>query len=344
MNNLIKKFTSVLKTSNGKIIAVTFALLLPIIIIAVIILYFTNSSIGLFKYNNPYRLPNTPIPGSIDTIDIDGQTYQLNKDVFSVLFLGVDEKIAGMGRKIAIQADTIILVSINKKTGRIDLLPIPRDIMVPIMKFSMEGEYAVTENGPICIAHSFGVDRKMSGQLMLSAVSYLMYNVPISRFASVGVASISHITDYVGGVPVEMRGDFEQIAKATPGETIVLDGDLAQKYVQDRSLPMMDGTNLSRMVRQREFLLALFEVIKQKTTKNILFPLFLYGEILPYFASNLSVHEMAYCTNLSLKNNIEIVLHIMEGEVVENPNEVIYLPDNNFLKNYVTEVYYTPLR
>ncbi len=303
-------------------------------------LFLTRCSFGLFGYNNPYLLPAAPKPGSISGFTRGGVQYQLNPDVFSVLLLGVDEQAQGA---TASQADTIFLLSLNKKSGQMDLLPIPRDTVVPVMNYDIYGQYAYTEPGPICTAHSFGTNRMMSGQLMLAATSYLMYNVPVSRFVSINIDAITKIADFVGGVPVTVSADFAEIAGLPAGTEILLSGEMAELYVRGRSLAQMDGSNLSRMVRQRTFLFTLLDVVKQKAKANPLFLIQLYKELAPYMETNLSLHEMAFCGNLGLAHSADMQLHIMEGEMDGPGDEAFYHPDETSLQNYITQIYYLPV-
>lgn len=320
--------------------------LLIVFVLALVLgwIYLTKSSLGLFGYDNPYNIPGATVPGSVTEISRGGQRYTYNKDVVSVLLLGVDGANQEGDGYAPQQADTIILLSINIKTGQIDMLPIPRDIEVPIMHFDLNGEYAYTQPGPICTAHSFGANREMAGQLMGATVSYLMYNIPISCFVSVGMEAISHATDFVGGVPVQVYEDFQEISGVEAGEWYTLDGEMAELYVRGRNLRMMDGSNLSRMVRQREFLFALLGVVKQKTKENVLFPLGFYRELSPYIETDMSLHEIAFCGNMGLQNSDFINLHIMEGETVRGKTqEVEYIVDEAFLQSYVLDIYYLPV-
>lgn len=178
----------------------------------------------------------------------------------------------------------------------------------------------------------------MGGQLMEATVSYLMYNIPVARFASVSLDAISVAADFAGGVPVVMTADFEEVAGAPAGELYLLEGEMAELYVRARSLALMDGTNLSRMVRQREFLFSLLEVVKQRTRADITFPFRMYGELSPYLETDLTFHEMVFLGNLGLQNTDKIQLHLMEGEMVGDT----YVVDEAFLAEYVLDLYYLP--
>lgn len=72
----------------------------------------------------------------------------------------------------------------------------------------------------------------------------------IHWFVSVSIDAIAHLTDFLGGVPVEVPADFQQVSGVAEGETLVLDAESAELFIRARSLPEMDGTNVNRMSRQ----------------------------------------------------------------------------------------------
>lgn len=141
---------------------------------------------GLFGENNPYRLPDSAPSGDPLRLEYDGKAYAWDTDVINILLLGTDEM--EEDENVFHQADTILLLTLHKKTGKIDLLPIPRDTVTPVMRFDMEGNYAYTLPGFISTGHAYGQDDRLkSGRLSEATVSHFLYDIPIHRFFSFSI-------------------------------------------------------------------------------------------------------------------------------------------------------------
>lgn len=324
-----------------RVLVATLAVLLALLLLLLLAFWlFTSCRVGLFRVDNPYSLEAEPIAAQDLTRVVDGRQYRYNTDVVNLLLLGVDAGDSESLRVTGNQADTIILVSFNLKTGAVDMLPIPRDIVSPVMVLDVSGNVAYTLSDAICTAHAYGDGGVQSGQLMEAAVSYLMDSIPVHRFASIQFEAIAPLTDYVGGVPVEMLPDFAfaagyELSEAQTGDILLLDGEMAVQYVRERSLPYMDGTNLSRMVRQRQYLFALVDVIKARTKSDLFFPLRLYSEMQPYLKTDLTFRELAYLGWRALRAE-DIQLHVMDGEMVE----LEYVVNQEFLQQYILDTFY----
>jgi anionic cell wall polymer biosynthesis LytR-Cps2A-Psr (LCP) family protein len=85
------------------------------------------------------------------------------------------------------------------------------------------------------------------------------------------------LNDFVGGVPVTVQDDF--MTRADPGfvkgQTVTLQGDLAEKYVRYRDITE-DFTAMTRMNRQRQYAIAFSDVLlaKQKADNKTISNMF----------------------------------------------------------------------
>ena len=75
--------------------------------------------------------PDTVLPEEIDWADVDVTVMQ-DSSVKNILFIGQDAR-QGEGRS---RSDTMIICSLNKKTGKIILTSVMRDMYVPIPGYS----------------------------------------------------------------------------------------------------------------------------------------------------------------------------------------------------------------
>ena len=73
----------------------------------------------------------------------NGKTYEYNKNITSILFMGVDKReleeteVNGTGG----QADVIVLFAVDTKTGKISMINISRDTMTDVTVYSANGGY-----------------------------------------------------------------------------------------------------------------------------------------------------------------------------------------------------------
>lgn len=313
----------------GKIAISATALLLAL---ALIFVYLTQSTLGLFLPKRSYVPPDIPSPFQ-PAISRNGQHYTYNSQMISLLILGVDTSESQASTYN--QADTILLLSLDKRGGDSHLLAIPRDTQIPVRHYDINGEYSYSETGPLCTAHSFSPNRVTAGQLMEDAVSQCMEGVPVQRFVSIDIDAVATAADFIGGVPVVVTEDFAQVAQAPAGTEIVVRGELAMQYVRGRSMQGMDGTNLNRMARQKIFLSSFKEKLLEKSKKDPLFAIRFYLQMKPYLATDLSFHEIVYLGNLLGKSAQNMDFVSVPGHFEEN-----FVLDGAFLQEYILKTYY----
>ncbi|HBG01495.1 MAG TPA: hypothetical protein DDW87_07980 [Firmicutes bacterium] len=164
-----------------------------------------------------------------------------------VLFLGTDEKAEGGTR-----ADSIMLFSLDTKTGEAGVLSIPRDTRVWIpSRQRWERVNAAYAHGGATMA--------------MEAVSQLV-GVPVDYYVQTDFAGFEQIVDLLGGVEINVARRMHYVDKAqdlyidiAPGRQ-VLDGERALQYVRFRDrlgdVSLVDPFNDQydgRVERQRQF-------------------------------------------------------------------------------------------
>ena len=159
-------------------------------------------AIGVFFYKASYTFSQisvkNPSAGGIlplaDNIPLPVQ----DPDRINILLLGY----GGEGHDGPYLTDSILLVSIQKSTGRVGLISIPRDLYV-----TMPGE---TYKEKINNAYSLGLEKKgVAGALFLSktAVSRAT-GLYIDHTVSVDHEAFKQIVDIIGGVDVKLNKPF----------------------------------------------------------------------------------------------------------------------------------------
>lgn len=178
------------------------------------------------------------------------------REPINILLLGVDTRIGDTGPP---RSDTIIVVHVDPVAKRVDMLSIPRDLLVEI-----PGYYATKINA----AYPFGEqDESIPGggpTLVAQTIEY-NFGIPIHYFAEVDIAGMEKVVDTIGGVMIDVPGIVkdDQYPTEDSGYTRVMftpglqmmDGVMAVRYARTRH----DGGDFSRQTRQQQVLLAIRE-------------------------------------------------------------------------------------
>lgn len=169
------------------------------------------------------------------------QAAGLDKDVLNILLLGTDsDGMLNYGR-----TDTMIICSIHKKTGLVQLSSIARDLYVDIPNASI--------NDRINAANAYGGPR-----LAMKAVNEAL-GLNIEHYVTVNFSGFEQIVEVLGGVTITISdAEANEINKRLNSHTLSSGGDVhlngqqALAYVRIRSL----DNNFGRNSRQRTFLAA----------------------------------------------------------------------------------------
>ncbi|KLU40219.1 MAG: hypothetical protein AA931_00870 [Peptococcaceae bacterium 1109] len=179
----------------------------------------------------------------------------VGNDRLHILVLGTDN-FAGSGTR----ADTILVASVDSRTGDVGMLSIPRDTRVWLRPQNRWDR--------VNAAYAYG-----GPELVMDAVSHLL-NVPISYYVQTDFEGFSKIVDILGGIEMVVEREMIYEDKAqnlyihlTPGKQ-VLDGEKALQYVRYRDrlgdIALVDpfkGEYAGRVERQRKFLSAVVDKV-----------------------------------------------------------------------------------
>jgi len=156
-----------------------------------------------------------------------------NREPFSMLLLGVDERAGDRGR-----SDTMILLTVHPRSGKAIALSIPRDTRVRMPNSD--------KNDKINHAYAFG-----GTSLAVEAVEQA-FGVPIAYYMKTNMEGLVSIVDTLGGVDVSNEQAFEYEGFAFPVGEQHLNGEKALAYSRMRKLdPRGD---IGRTSRQRQVL------------------------------------------------------------------------------------------
>jgi polyisoprenyl-teichoic acid--peptidoglycan teichoic acid transferase len=212
------------------------------------------------------RLPTEPLPGRRRVLVDDDLVAE--RPWVTMLLLGSD---AGPGQW-GMRTDTMIVVGIERGTGRAVALGIPRNVVdVPVETTDPElDRYPEPLNGLYAFARSrpelFPGGRNAGATAVKQTLSRLL-GIRIDYYALVDLAGFVDVVDALGGVQIRVKerlddevtrprwGESKPKIDVRPGRTYHFSGRTALAYVRSRK----DSNDYTRMARQRCFLSAMAE-------------------------------------------------------------------------------------
>lgn len=241
--------------------------------------------------------------------NLDDFKIWYSDDVYNILLMGIDygSKNFPYGR-----SDSMIVVSINKKSRDIKLVSLSRAAYAAIDGYN---------NTRLSHAHGYG-----GAPLAIDTVEK-NYKIRIDRYVSTGFDSFKKIIDVFGGVSIKLTDDERRVLNgAFPGKfpstgTYTLNGEQALAYARLRAT----DNDRTRTGRQRNVLLALAQKAKTMSVSEALNVL---NTVLPLVRTDFTKTELVKqaANALSyLKWDISqyILPHVANGLVLRGKFEVI---------------------
>jgi LCP family protein required for cell wall assembly len=255
----------------------------------------------------------------------------------NILILGVDAVANRQGDPLL--TDTILLASLDIKTGETSLLSLPRDVWHP--------EYLTKINA----LYFYGQDRYPDHpEQFTQEVISSMTGVPIHHTIVLTLDQVATIIDTLGGVEVTVetgfidtqfpRADVDIKTITDPAllyETIefkpgiqVMDGQTALKYIRSRHSSGEQGTDQARGMRQQQVITALITTLLDK---EVLTNPALIGKLLAFyqgtFADKIPLTQLVAVGRSLFENRTQLSITIHRENIsvrtLENPG-VLYHP------------------
>lgn len=259
------------KALNGNIVLKVIAVILSLVILC--IGFIIASKIWENAHGNEGETQTTTEIGSLGLpkkMSYNGKEYSLKKNVETFLVLGLDktEKDYTDSYNNTMQADFLFLLVIDNKNQEVSAIHINRDTMVEMDVLGVSGDIVASVNKQIALAHTYGNGKEVSCGNTSRALSRLLNGVKIDHYISVTMDAVPVFNDFVGGVELEILDDFSGVDETlVKGETIKLNGEQAFNYVRTR-YGLEDSTNSTRMIRQRQYINALYDIASRKAQND----------------------------------------------------------------------------
>ncbi len=288
---------------------------------------------------------------STDAIDIEddntiihnGKKYVLNKDIVSVLVIGIDKSNMyddfGYGKNG--HADTIFVAAINTSTKKIKMIPISRETMVDVNVYTTQGAYAGVEYEQLCLAYAYGDTPESCSENVMTSVRRILYGININSYVTVNLTGIERFTEMLGGIELTSIDTLPLSNKTvTPGERLILSGVNARRYIQYRDSDL--EANNRRMARQKQFLSALVTTAGNKVMSDFTRLGSYYNTLSPYFSTNVSLSQVTYLASTCLTLNLGDLIEYknIEGTVSKGEKWTEFVPDSESVLNTVIDTFY----
>ena len=228
----------------------------------------------------------TSVPVFHTSVQQNDKRSEPNGQYINILLLGVDDGDNEYPDSPK-RSDTMIVANINKETGVVNLLSIPRDTRVTIQG----------HRGSEKITHAFFYG---GSSLAVQTVEQLL-DVPIHYYIVVDWQAFIEVVDILGGVALYVENDMSY---EDPYANLVihlskgyqhLDGSKSGQYVRFRSDELGD---IGRVQRQQRFLKAMVE--KTANVVTLLKVPYLLNTVNQYVTTDITIMKMLKLAN-SLK-------------------------------------------
>ncbi len=275
------------------------------------------------------------------TIEYNGKTYKYNPNVVSVAFIGIDKSEFGLrGEAVGTggQADVIVVAAYDTVAEIVKFLVVPRDLMVDVNLYDIEGGYVGVKNTQICLSYAYGDGKDLSCRNVIDSIGRVMFNIPIKYYVSMQLDGISSLNDAVGGVTLKSIETFEDFEK---GKTYTLWGRNAEAYVRSRNIELLDSDSYRR-ARQKQYFKAFADKIISNTKSDITFLGKFYKEASKYTVTNISSDEAVYLASLAITSNIALDdFTTVPGDYFKGEQYAEFQADYAALFETVLDIYYT---
>ena len=253
-----------------------------------------GSAYAFLSYNinkGDEQLHAPKVEDTAQTITYKGHTYRYNDNVVALLVLGKDdESNYGTDRSCA---DANMLATLDTEEKALTVVAIPRDSMVDVDLFQ-DGAYTRTALHQLAVAYGVDVESEdAAARNSMKSVAQLFYNLPVERYFVLEMDAVGQLASAVGGVKLEALDTYPGAAFEA-GDTVVLEGDAALKYVQYRDINV-DKSAQDRQMRQMQFVKAFLEKLHALDVGSIMD---LYNTVQNSTFTNLDVSDISYLASV----------------------------------------------
>lgn len=277
---------------NKRFLKIILLIVLAILLAAACIAGFVSSKLDLIQYSDGVRESITYDAESSEEQILDpnlelndaapvlsNEDIASSRNVTNILLIGTDERETEFSE--AARADSMILVSINKKENTVKLVSLERGMGAPIL----EGPYAGAYDW---LTHIF----RYGGADLLCRTVEECLRVEIDHYVRLNFTSVIGVVDAIGGIDMELTaleawhmniGDIYDTMQEGMNH---LNGAHALEYARIRAI----DSDWKRIERQRKVILACVDSLKKA---NLLELNDLLNSFLPMIQTNMTKTDIS---------------------------------------------------
>lgn len=214
------------------------------LVLVIVVLFGVGTSAAFFLFSSV----NYNKTGHKNNVFLDESKLLQNKRIHNILLMGVDRRNANESSR----SDTMLLMSIDSRTGKIKLTSFMRDsyVYIPQLQYSTKLNAACTYGG---------------AQMVMDTIEY-NFNIKIDHYILVDFAIFKDMIDGLGGIDVEVTEkeaqymrDKVHLKDVVSGEKVHLNGREGLWYCRIRML----DSDFMRTQRQRKVMAALIKKVRR---------------------------------------------------------------------------------
>ena len=249
-----------------------------LVVYASILAYVLVFALLIFLKYEEGKQTHKPVYGSVENrfrsnivLEHEGDMYYYRQnEITNYLLIGLDDNNVNQLTvyQKAGQADFLVILSIDRVNRTITPIMLDRDIMTEVQTYGIFGDPSGTKVMQLCLAQSFAPMRGYGGTNTVKSVENLLHGIKIDHYVTLNIDAVPVLNDAVGGVEVTLQDDFSMYdPEMVAGETIRLEGKQAEFFVRGR-MTVADGTNLSRMNRQKEYITSFIAQLQKASEED----------------------------------------------------------------------------
>ncbi len=189
-----------------------------------------------------------------------------NKDILNILLIGIDrrqgadgnEKGTPKGAGTDPHADVQMIVAINFKEKKVDLISLPRDTFIHNTDL-MDGVYKI--NATFNIGGGFEAKDGAGFMNVCKGAEYMLGGIPVDYYYAVDFNALVKMVDAIGGVDYKVEDRAYSLYKKKGMQHMT--GAAVLFYVRARKVGPAPG-DLNRINRQKDMMVAIFNQLKNK--------------------------------------------------------------------------------
>lgn len=276
-----------------------------------------------------------PTPTPLSEAELESMAdLSFMKNRVNILVLGIDRSEERLESN-SFRSDTIIMVTVNFKTGDVDMISFPRDSYVKL--YNKKGELIDPLDPYNKINEAFsrgGMMKKGGYQSEMNTVSALLGGIPVNYYVSFDMTAVKEIVNAMGGVDYDVDIEVRMNGRELHPGMQHLDGQGVLDYCRQRK----GSSDTARADRQQRMLKAIFN--QMKSTGQIANLPKIYKAVSDCIETDLSFEQICALSLVAVRMDAEqLDRHMIAGRFARLYGRDVWLVDRKKLTELIKEVF-----